>query len=119
MKLKDCNNVADLRKLAKRNLPWPIFNYMDGGADDELTLGRNTDAFNDYELLPSQLSDVSSIDMKTTVLGQEIEWPVFLAPTGASRLFHHESEPAVVRAEDVPGLYVQRSWDHHGFRRTL
>lgn len=97
-RLASCNNVADLRDLAKRNLPWPIFNYLDGGADDELTLSRNTAAFNDYELLPTQLSDVSSIDMRTTVLGQDIEWPVFLAPTGASRLFHHESEPAVVRA---------------------
>ena len=98
MKLEDCNNVMDLRRLARRKLPWPIFNYLDGGADDELTLARNTDAFNDYELLPTQLSDVSKIDMSTTVLGEDIEWPVFLAPTGASRLFHHESEPAVVRA---------------------
>jgi L-lactate dehydrogenase (cytochrome) len=98
MKLKDCNNVRDLRRLAKRKLPWPIFNYLDGGADDELTLARNTDAFNDYELLPTQLSDVSSIDMSTTVLGIDIDWPVFLSPTGASRLFHHESEAAVVRA---------------------
>ncbi|MDA0678994.1 MAG: alpha-hydroxy acid oxidase [Proteobacteria bacterium] len=97
-RLADCNNISDLRELAKRNLPWPVFNYLDGGADDELSLGRNTDAFNDYELLPTQLSDVSTIDMATTVLGQKIEWPVFLAPTGASRLFHHEAEPAVVRA---------------------
>jgi L-lactate dehydrogenase (cytochrome) len=97
-RLADCNNITDLRDLAKRNLPWPIFNYMDGGADDEMTLRRNTEAFNDYELLPTHLSDISSIDMSTTVLGQKIEWPVFLAPTGASRLFHHEAEPAVVRA---------------------
>ena len=85
MKLSDCHNVSDLRKLAKRNLPWPVFNYMDGGADDELTLGWNTSAFNDYELLPTQLSDISSIDTKTTLLGQNIEWPVILSPTGASR----------------------------------
>jgi L-lactate dehydrogenase (cytochrome) len=98
MRLSDCNNNKDLRKLAKRKLPSPIFNYMDGGADDEITLRRNTEAFDDYELLPSQLSDVSNIDTRTTVLGQEIEWPVILSPTGASRLFHHESEPAVVRA---------------------
>ena len=97
-RLSDCHNVTDLRALAKRNLPWPIFNYLDGGADDELSLSRNSEAFNDYELLPTQLSDVSLIDTKTTVLGQEIEWPVFLAPTGASRLFHHESEAAVIKA---------------------
>jgi len=98
MKLSNCNNISDLRKMAKRNLPSPVFNYMDGGADDELTLARNTDAFNDYELLPTQLSDISSIELGTTVLGQKIDWPVIIAPTGASRLFHHEAERAVVQA---------------------
>lgn len=88
----------DLRKLAKRNLPWPIFNYLDGGADDEITLRRNTSAFDDYELLPTQLSDISTIELGTELLGKKIDWPVFLAPTGASRLFHHEKEPAVARA---------------------
>ena len=109
MRLTDCNNNDDLRRLAKRKLPWPIFNYIDGGADDEVTLRRNTDAFNDYELLPSQLSDVSNIDMRTTVLGQDIDWPVILSPTGASRLFHHESEPAVVRAAHNSGTIYSLS----------
>ena len=76
-RIADCNNVTDLRVLAKRNLPWPIFNYMDGGADDEITLRRNTDAFADYELLPTQLSDISNVNLRTTVLGCDIEWPVF------------------------------------------
>jgi len=98
MKLTDCNNISDLRKMARRNLPSPVFNYMDGGADDELTLARNTDAFGDYELLPTQLSDISNIELGTTVLGQKIDWPVIIAPTGASRLFHHEAERAVVQA---------------------
>ena len=98
MSLKKCNNVTDLRKRAKKKLPWPIFNYLDGGSDDEISLRRNTSAFNEYELLPTQLSDISNIDLATTVLGQKITWPVFLAPTGASRLFHHEKEPAVARA---------------------
>ncbi len=109
MRLADCNNNNDLRRLAKRNLPSPIFNYLDGGADDEITLRRNTDAFNDYELLPSQLSGVSNIDLKTTVLGQDIDWPVILSPTGASRLFHHESEPAVVRAAHKSGTIYSLS----------
>ena len=108
-RLSDCHNVTDLRKLAKRNLPWPIFNYMDGGADDEVTLRRNTSAFDDYELLPTQLSDISNIDMRTTVLGQEIDWPVFLAPTGANRLFHHEKEPAAARAAKQFGTSYSRS----------
>jgi L-lactate dehydrogenase (cytochrome) len=109
MKLSDCHNISDLRKLAKRNLPWPVFNYMDGGADDELTLGWNTTAFNDYELLPTQLSDISNIDTSTTVLGQQIDWPVIIAPTGASRLFHHEAEPAVVRAANKFGTIYSLS----------
>jgi L-lactate dehydrogenase (cytochrome) len=109
MKLSDCNNVADLRKLAKRNLPWPVFNYMDGGADDELTLGWNTTAFNDYELLPTQLSDITNIDLSATVLGQQIDWPVIISPTGASRLFHHEAEPAVVRAANKFGTIYSLS----------
>ena len=109
MKLSDCHNVTDLRKLAKRNLPWPVFNYMDGGADDELTLGWNTTAFNDYELLPTQLSDISNVDLSTTVLGQQIDWPVIISPTGASRLFHHEAEPAVVRAANKFGTVYSLS----------
>ena len=109
MKLSDCHNVTDLRKLAKRKLPWPVFNYMDGGADDELTLGWNTTAFDDYELLPTQLSDISDIDLGTRVLGQDIDWPVFIAPTGASRLFHHEKEPAVVRAANNFGTIYSLS----------
>jgi len=109
MKLSDCHNISDLRKLAKRKLPWPVFNYMDGGADDELTLGWNTSAFNDYELLPTQLSDISSIDTSTTVLGQNIDWPVIISPTGASRLFHHEAEPAVVRAANKFGTIYSLS----------
>ena len=89
MRLSDCNNVRDLRRLAKRKLPWPIFNYLDGGADDEVALRRSVAAFDDYELLPTHLSDISNIELKTTLLGQKIEWPVILSPTGASRLFLH------------------------------
>ena len=109
MKLTDCHNVADLRRLAKRKLPWPVFNYLDGGADDELTLGWNTQAFNHYELLPTQLSDIGTIDLSTRVLGQDIAWPVFISPTGASRLFHHEKEPAVVRAANKFGTIYSLS----------
>ena len=100
MGIKQCNNVMDFRRLAKRNLPAPVFHYLDGGADDEWTLRRNTDAFDDYELLPSQLSDVSSIDLKTTLFGESTDWPVMISPTGASKLFHRDGEVAVVRAAE-------------------
>jgi L-lactate dehydrogenase (cytochrome) len=109
MKLSDCNNVMDLRRIAKRRLPSPVFNYLDGGADDELSLARNTDAFNDYELLPSQLSDVTNIDLKTTLLGQPMDWPVMISPTGASKLFHADGEPAVIRAAEKFGMIYSLS----------
>ena len=93
-----CFNVMDFRRIAKRRLPAPVFHYIDGGADDEWTMRRNTDAYNDYELLPTHLSDVSSIDIRSTLFGKPVDWPVMIAPTGASRLFHRDGEPAVARA---------------------
>jgi len=109
MRIKDCNNIMDFRRIARRRLPAPVFHYMDGGADDEWTLGRNTEAFNDYELLPSQLSDVSSIDLKSTLFGQTVDWPVMIAPTGASKLFHRDGEPAVIRAAEKFGMMYSLS----------
>ncbi|MEO8448450.1 MAG: alpha-hydroxy acid oxidase [Gemmatimonadota bacterium] len=107
MRLERCHNIADLRRMAKQRLPAPMFHYIDGGSDDEWTLRRNTSAFEDYELMPNYLHDISSIDLGTTVLGQKLAWPVFLAPTGMSRLFHHEAEPAVARAAQKLGtLYT-------------
>ena len=109
MRASKCHNIADLRLLAKRRLPTPVFHYLDGGADDELTLARNTDAFNDYELLPTQLSDVSSVNTASTLFGQSFEWPVMISPTGASKLFHGSGEPAVVRAAEKFGMVYSLS----------
>lgn len=94
----------DFRPLAKRRLPAPLFHYIDGGADDEWTLGNNTRAFDRHELLPGQLRDVSRIDLRTRVLGAEMSMPLLLAPTGMNRLFHHERELAVARAADRAGI---------------
>ena len=94
----------DFRRIARRKLPAPVFHYLDGGADDEWTLRRNTKAFDDYEILPAQLSDVSRIDLKSTLFGQPIDWPLMLSPTGASKLFHASGEPAVVRAAEKFGM---------------
>jgi L-lactate dehydrogenase (cytochrome) len=105
MKISDCNNIMDFRRLARRKLPSPVFHYLDGGADDEWTLARNTSAFDDYELLPAQLSDVSDLNLKTTLFGEEIDWPVMLSPTGASKLFHASGESAVVRAAEKFGMF--------------
>ena len=98
MNLQACHNISDLRRIAQRRLPAPMFHYLDGGADDEWTLRRNTGAFDDYELLPAQLRGVTEVDATTSLLGLKLDWPVLLAPTGMSRLFHHGAEPAVARA---------------------
>ena len=77
-----CRNIADLRELARRRLPAPIFHYVDGGAEDETTLRRNTEAFAEYDLEPRYAVDVSTIDTSTRILGQTLAWPVIAAPTG-------------------------------------
>ena len=109
MRLSRCHNIADLRRMAKQRLPAPMFHYIDGGSDDEWSLRRNTSAFDDYELWPNYLRDISAIDLSTTLLGQKIAWPVFLAPTGMSRLFHHEAELAVARAAQKFGTFYTLS----------
>ena len=97
-RIKNCHNVKDFRKLAKKRLPSPIFNYIDGAADDEVTYRRNTEAYEDCDLIPNVLAGVENIDMSTTVLGQKIDMPLFLAPTALQRLFHPDGELAVGRA---------------------
>jgi len=103
MNLKDCHNFEDFRKLAKKKLPSPIFHYIDGGSDDEITLKRNTDAFNDYDLIPNVLRGVENVDMSTTVLGEKIDFPLFPSATAMHRLYHHEGERASARAVDKMG----------------
>ena len=88
-----CFNVAELRKAAKKRLPSPIFHYLDGGADDEWTLRRNTDAFEQWETMPSMLTGITQIDLSTELFGQHLSLPLILSPTGMSRLFHHQKEP--------------------------
>ena len=100
MNLKDCHNVEDFRKLAKKKLPSPIFHYIDGGSDDEVTLRRNTESFNKCDLVPNVLADVSNIDLSTTVLGRKIAFPLFLAATAMHKLYHHHGERATAKAAE-------------------
>jgi L-lactate dehydrogenase (cytochrome) len=81
-----------------------MFHYIDGGADDERSLERSVSAFDDYDLLPRHLRDISRIDTSVMLLGQKLAAPLVLSPTGMSRLFHHEAEPAVARASQAAGL---------------
>lgn len=98
MRLESCVNFHDFRRLAKQRLPGPIFNYIDGAADDETTYRRNTDAFEHCDLLPSILRGVGDIDMSVTVMGQKLATPFYCSPTALQRLFHHDGERAVAAA---------------------
>jgi len=103
MRLKDCHNFHDFRKLADKRLPGPIFNYIDGGADDESTYRRNSASFNDCDLVPKVLTGVSDIDLSVTVMGQKLDMPVYCSPTALQRLFHHRGERAVAAAAEKFG----------------
>src|SRR3954470_20533293 len=98
MRLSDCHNFHDFRKLARQRLPGPIFNYIDGAADDEATLRQNTATFERCDLVPNVLRGVETIDLSTTVMGQKLAMPVYCSPTALQRLFHHRGERAVAAA---------------------
>ena len=108
-RLGRANNIADLRRLARGRLPRPIFDYIDGGADDEVSLERNVSAFSKYEIVPDVLTNVSSIRTGTRLFGQEVAWPLMLAPTGLTRMFHGDAELAVARAAARHGLLYSLS----------
>ena len=103
MRLKNCHKIDDFRELARRRLPGPIFHYIDGAADDEVTYRRNTEAFERCDLVPKVLAGVEHIDMSTTVMGQKLDMPFFLSPTALQRLFHHDGERAVGAAAEKFG----------------
>jgi L-lactate dehydrogenase (cytochrome) len=107
--LNDCYNVEDFRKLAKKNLPAPIFHYIDGGSDDETTLKRNTESFLKCDLVPNILAGVGQPDLSTTVLGQKIDMPLFLSPVAMQKLFHHEGDKASARAAEKFGTFYSMS----------
>ena len=85
-------NIDDLRRGAKRRLPRAVFDYIDGGADRENTLDRNSRAYNDIIFRPRCAVAVKNYEMKTTVLGAEIAMPIILAPVGSSRMFYPRGE---------------------------
>ena len=105
MRLSDCHNIDDLRRLAKRRLPWPVFDYIDGAADDELTKARNTAAFDDVDLVPNVLAGVAEIDTSCTIMGRKSALPLMLSPTALQRVFHWQGERAVARAAEKFGLW--------------
>lgn len=99
-RIQRCFNVEEFGPLARARLPRPLYHYIEGGADDEITRYHNTEAFNQHQIVPRCLEDVTRIDTKTTVLGCTVDNPVLLAPTGMTRFFHYQGERAVARAAD-------------------
>ena len=98
MRLGDCHNFHDFRELARRRLPGPIFNYIDGAADDEVTYRRNSASFERCDLVPNVLRGAATVDLSTTVMGQKLAVPFYCSPTALQRLFHHTGERAVAAA---------------------
>ena len=85
-RIKDCHNTKDFRALAKSKIPGPIFHYIDGGADDEITKDRNTAAYEDCDLVPNVLAGVEDVDMSVTVMGQKLDMPLFCSDRKSTRL---------------------------------
>ena len=101
--INSCHNFKDFRNLAKSRLPSPIFHYIDGAADDEVTYRRNTEAYDQCDLVPNVLTGIENIDMSTTVMGQKLDLPIYCAPTALQRLFHPDGEIGVGKAAEKFG----------------
>ena len=98
MPLAKCHNFHDFRDLARRRLPSPIFNYIDGAAEDEKTYARNTASFDDCDLVPNVLRGTESVDLGVRIMGQSLDMPIYCSPTALQRVFHHRGEHAVAAA---------------------
>ena len=103
MGVRSCHNFGDFRALARHRLPMPIFHYIDGAADDEITYRRNTESYESCDLVPNVLAGVEHVDMSVEVMGQKLDMPVYCAPTALQRLFHHAGERAVAAAAQKHG----------------
>ncbi|MES2258584.1 MAG: alpha-hydroxy acid oxidase [Pseudomonadota bacterium] len=104
IQMKDCVNLIDFEEAARQRLPGPLFHYIDGGSDDEVTKRANTSAFDAYRLVPNYLRDIRQVDMRRTVFGQRLAWPVWLAPTGLTQVFHPDGESAVAEEAGLSGI---------------
>ena len=103
--IDQAHNIEALRALARKRLPRMVFDYIDGGSDDEITLGRNDRRYGDYELNFKSLVDISNINLETRVMGARSRAPIIVTPTAAQRLFNPRAgEAAVARAAKAKGL---------------
>ncbi len=118
-RLDRCHSIADLRRLAKRRLPWGMWEFLEGGSDDEWSLANNRRAFDRWALVPRIPEDVREIDLSCRVLGREVSLPVLLAPTGATRMYHACGEVGVARAAAAEGtLYALSTYSSHSLEQV-
>jgi len=118
-RLSSCYSIEDLRRQAKKRLPWGIWEFLEGGSDDEWSVHNNRAAFDHYELIPRSLVDVSATDMSTRVMGLNLHWPVMLSPTGMTRMYHSDGEKAVARAAaSADTLYSLATFSSHSIEEV-
>jgi len=103
-RLSACHDIVDLRAAGRRLTPRPVFDYVDGGADEELSLRGNTKAFRRWRFQPRALVDVSEVDTSAAFLGSVTPLPLALAPTGYTRMMHPAGEIGAARAAQRHGL---------------
>ena len=103
-RLRKAASIDDLRAIARRRLPGGVFDYIDGGAEDEVAMDRNTRAFRELEFVPRVLRDMGHVDTSGTILGREVPFPLILAPTGFTRIAHPPGELAAARSAERAGL---------------
>src|ERR1700722_164636 len=96
-------NISDLRRMAKRRVPAAVFDYLDGGAEGEVTLRENCQAFEDVKFRPRHAVAVADCDLRTRVLGADLSFPAILAPVGYSRMMHPDGECAAARGAGAAG----------------
>lgn len=103
-RLKEAYTIYDLHDIAKRRTPTAPFDYTDGSADQEISLARARQAFEDIEFQPRILRDVSDVDLSSTVLGKKVAMPFGIAPTGFTRMMQTEGEIAGAQAAEAAGI---------------
>ncbi len=103
-RLSGCHDIDDLRTAGRRLIPRPVFDYVDGGADEELSMAANTQAFRRWRFRPRVLAEVTAVDTSARVLDRVLPLPLVLAPTGYTRMMHPDGEIAVARSAQRHGL---------------
>lgn len=103
-RLQSAQTIDELRRIGQRTTPRSVFDYVDGAADEEVTASDNVEAFRKARFVPEILHSVATPDITTDLLGKRIAFPLVLAPTGFTRMMHHEGEVAVARAAERNNL---------------